>query len=113
MKGLLIDVRYCTGCHSCEMACKAEHQFENKDQCGIKVFQNGPVRIDEHRWQFDFVPVPTSMCDLCAARSEKGKEPSCVVHCQSFALECGEVEELSKRLADGGKIMLYSIDPKQ
>ncbi len=26
-KGLLIDYEYCTGCHSCEVACKQEHGY--------------------------------------------------------------------------------------
>ncbi|MFC1869525.1 hypothetical protein ACFL0H_15530 [Thermodesulfobacteriota bacterium] len=25
--GLLIDYNYCTGCHSCEIACQQEHDF--------------------------------------------------------------------------------------
>ena len=26
-KGLMIDYEYCTGCHSCEIACKQEHRY--------------------------------------------------------------------------------------
>ena len=26
-KGLLINYEYCTGCHTCEVACKQEHGY--------------------------------------------------------------------------------------
>ncbi|RLF04803.1 MAG: oxidoreductase, partial [Thermoprotei archaeon] len=31
--GLLIDYEYCTGCHTCEVACKQEHNLQ-PDQWG-------------------------------------------------------------------------------
>ena len=38
MNGLLIDYNFCTGCHSCEMACKVEHGFaEGCDLCAERV----------------------------------------------------------------------------
>lgn len=39
--GLLIDYELCTGCHSCEVACKEEHDFE-LGRWGIRVFDDGP-----------------------------------------------------------------------
>lgn len=35
-KGLLIDYQWCTGCHSCEMACRKEHGLPD-DEYGIKL----------------------------------------------------------------------------
>ena len=43
--GLLIDYEYCTGCHSCEVACREEHSF-GIGTFGIKVMEDGP-RLDE------------------------------------------------------------------
>ena len=43
--GLLIDYNYCTGCHSCEMACKWEHGL-SQEQFGIKVNMIGPWKTD-------------------------------------------------------------------
>ena len=33
--GLLIDYTWCTGCHSCEMACKVEHGWQAGEANGI------------------------------------------------------------------------------
>lgn len=44
------------------------------------------------------MPVPTDQCDLCAARRELGKVPTCVQHCQSQCLEFGPLDELSQRM---------------
>ena len=55
--GLLINYDYCTGCHSCEVACQQEHDFP-EDKCGIKVTEyvyaalRKPVAID-YLWSFD------------------------------------------------------------
>jgi len=38
--GLLIDTEYCTGCHSCEVACKNEHHIP-RGQWGIKLTEVG------------------------------------------------------------------------
>lgn len=42
--GLLIDYQYCTGCHSCEVACQMEHKLP-VDQWGIKLTEIGPWQI--------------------------------------------------------------------
>ena len=39
--GLLIDYEYCTGCNSCVIACKEEHDYP-VGKWGIRVFDNGP-----------------------------------------------------------------------
>ena len=41
LNGLLIDYNFCTGCHSCEAACKVEHGFQT-GEWGIKLTQIGP-----------------------------------------------------------------------
>ena len=71
--GLLIDNEYCTGCHSCEVACKNEHDLP-LGQWGIKVLELGPWKLmDGKHWEYRYVPVPTSYCDLCADRVEAGE----------------------------------------
>lgn len=96
--GLLINYEYCTGCKSCEMACSVEHGIPI-GKFGIKLEQVGPWQISEKRWQNDCVPVPTDMCDLCAARVAKGKKPTCVKHCQADVMEYGPVDELAAKIA--------------
>ena len=39
--GLLIDYEFCTGCQSCEIACKQEHGF-SVGTWGIRVLDEGP-----------------------------------------------------------------------
>ena len=36
--GLYIDYEWCSGCHSCELACKQEHSLKT-DEWGIRVME--------------------------------------------------------------------------
>jgi len=104
--GLLINYEFCTGCHSCEVACQMEHGFST-DRWGIKIAEIGPWQISEDKWQYDFVPVPTDQCDLCADRTAKGKLPTCVKHCQSLVMSYGTLEELAPHAKGTGKCVLF------
>lgn len=104
-KGLLIDYKYCTGCHTCEVACQKEHDLA-PDQLGIKLNQIGPDQISDRRWQYEFFPSPTDRCDLCAQRVANDKLPSCVKHCQAGCMYYGAVEDLTGKI-DGGKFVLF------
>lgn len=93
--GLFIDYGYCTGCHTCEVACKKEHHLE-KGQWGIHVLQDGPRQKEDGSWEFTYLPLPTSLCDLCSERVGEGRLPMCVHHCHAGVMEFGELEELTK-----------------
>ena len=69
--GLLIDYEFCTGCHACEMACKVEKGL-GEGEWGIKLAQIGPWKLDGDAWEWDYVPLPTQRCDLCAERVAAG-----------------------------------------
>lgn len=102
--GLLIDNEYCTGCHSCEVACKNEHNLP-LGQWGIKVLELGPWQLmDGKRWEYRYVPVPTSYCDLCATRTAEGQDPTCVHHCLASCMEYGPLDELAEKMAEKGKM---------
>lgn len=105
-KGLLIDYNYCTGCHTCEVACQKEHGLA-PDQFGIEIKKIGPDQITDRRWQYDFVPVPTDRCNLCAERTEKGQVPSCVKHCQAGCMSYGDVLDLAAQIT-GDHFALFS-----
>lgn len=105
MKGLLIDYKWCSNCHSCEVACGQEHQIP-VGKWGIKVFQNGPWQADDGRWQHDYIPVPTILCDLCEERVSQGKEPACVQHCLSKCMFYGTQEELEAIASSKGEKVL-------
>lgn len=108
MNGILIDYEYCSGCQSCMMACQVEHNLP-KDQQGVVVTTVGPWTIDAEAdlYQYDNIPLFTDQCDLCAERAEKSKLPSCVKHCLAACLTYGTVEELSKKLSDKPKQILF------
>ena len=103
---LLIDYEYCTGCHTCEVACQQEHSLE-PDKLGIEIKKIGPTYLGNRKWQYDFIPTPTALCDLCSDRVSKGKKPSCVHHCQSNCMEYGTVEDLAKKVTRS-KMVIFS-----
>lgn len=105
-KGLLINYDFCTGCHGCEVACKKEHDLDS-GQFGIKLTQYGPIEYEPEKWDYIYVPVPTSLCDLCEERVSAGKKPSCVKHCSAQVMSYGTVEELSKEVGDRRKCAIF------
>lgn len=110
--GLLIDYEFCTGCHTCEMACKVEHGFA-EGEWGIKLMQNGPTQIGPDEWEFNFIPVPTKRCDLCADRVAEGRLPTCVHHCQALVMEYGPVEELARQIAKSYMVLFVPDGAKR
>jgi len=106
-KGLLIDYEFCTGCHACETACKMELDLP-LGQYGIKIAQDGPRELPDGKWELNYLPMPTSLCDLCEKRVGEGKLPTCVHHCQSACMHYGTVEELSKKMDQKSKTVLFA-----
>ncbi len=94
--GLFIDYEYCSGCNACLTACKMEHNMPESD-FGIRIFQDGPVQYSDGSWHYDYLPMPTDLCDLCADRVADGKLPTCVHHCQNAVMVYGKVEDLAAR----------------
>ncbi len=106
--GLLIDYDWCTGCHTCEVACQMEHSLP-PDQWGIKLTEVGPWEYAPEKWQYAYMPVPTDQCDLCARRTAEGKLPTCVHHCQAQCIHYGPLDELAKKLPGKTKQTLFSL----
>lgn len=94
---MLIDYKYCTGCHSCEIACRQEKQIETQEEWGIKYAEFGPQKLDGV-WYWNYVPVPSTLCDLCVDRIDAGKKPACVHHCLAQCLEVAPLEELAQKM---------------
>ena len=104
-KAMLLDYQWCTGCHSCEMACQMEHGYKD-GRCGIAVTTIGPWDLGNGKYQYDNVIYLTDLCDQCAQRTATGKDPSCVQHCQAHALQFGDVEEMGAKAQEGSKKIL-------
>ena len=104
--GILIDYEYCTGCHTCEVSCKAEHNRPD-GHFGIKLAEIGPWQIDEERWQLKYVPCFTDECVFCPDRISKGKKPACVNNCYTGSMKFGPIEELAKDMNAKRKQVLF------
>jgi Fe-S-cluster-containing dehydrogenase component len=92
-KGLLVDTQYCTGCHSCELACRNEKGLPI-GQWGIKLNQVGPFEVSEDYFIWDYTPMVTELCDLCGKRVAAGEKPACVHNCLAGAIIYGPLDEL-------------------
>ena len=99
---LYIDFEFCSGCHSCEIACRNELELP-LEEWGMKVLEDKPRQHADGSWHWDFMAYPTEKCDLCADRVERGLLPSCVQCCQAKVLEYGTIEECAQKLAEKGK----------
>jgi len=104
--GLLIDYEYCTGCSSCVVSCKEEHNYP-VGKWGIRVLDDGPWEIEDGIFNWNKIPIPTDLCDLCADRTSKGREPICVHHCLANVIRYGTVEELAVQLQKKTKQVLF------
>lgn len=111
MKGILVNYEYCTGCHSCEVACKKILQL-SEGEFGIKLTEVGPYEYeDKHapdKVEWYFAPILTKACDMCETRTAKGKMPMCVQHCQAWCMYYGEVEELAAKIEEGTRWSLLA-----
>ena len=104
---LAIDYEWCSGCHSCEVACRKALDLPS-GQWGIRVLKDGPRQKEDGSWEFNNLPMPTSLCDLCASRTAVGKDPSCVHHCPAHVMHFGTVEEMAKYVAEKPMRVLYT-----
>ena len=107
---ILIDYDFCTGCHSCEIACQQEHDYAvGTNGIVVKEYEyetNGRVRID-------YLPFFTQHCDLCKARRAREPDglPACVRHCQSRCMEFGTSSELAAKLQERPIAALFTHAP--
>jgi len=92
--GLLIDYEWCTGCHSCEVACNQMNNF-GEGRYGIKVFEL-KQKLSDKEMMIDYIPVPTEICNLCLERVDKAQKPACVHSCPADVIKFGPIEYLSK-----------------
>ena len=97
--GMLIDYGNCTNCGTCMIACRKEKALP-LDQWGIKLTEQGPMRLDGGKVMWNFVPVPSDLCDVCADRIEEGRRPSCVVACLGACMVAVPLEDIPAAVAN-------------
>jgi len=110
---ILVNLSRCVGCWTCALACKSCNDLP-EDQWRMHVRTIGAGnRMDEPAGTFpkltmSWMPVYTSKCTLCEARSVRGELPHCVENCPSNALTFGDIEDaaspVSARIAELKKL---------
>ena len=105
-KGIMIDYDYCTGCHTCEVACKQEHDYP-VGRGGIHLCEV-MTELPDKTLRLDYIPFTTAYCDLCAARTAKGELPSCVKHCQASTMYYGTLTELAELMEKKPHSVLFT-----
>ena len=93
---LLIDYEYCTGCHTCQIACAQEYNWP-AGMGGIRV-QEIVQNLPNDEAYLTYIPFPTELCVLCQPRTKKGLEPACVKHCMAECIKYGAVDDLAKEI---------------
>lgn len=71
---LFVDYEWCSGCKSCELACRNEHDIP-RGQWGIRVLEDKPWKMDDGSMNWNYIPVPSALCDLCAAVLSRARSP--------------------------------------
>lgn len=102
--GMLIDYHYCTGCHSCEVACQQENGYD-AGQFGITVTEH--ILQAKKGLMIDYVPFLTDLCNFCLPRVKQGKQPACVKHCLARCMAFGTIDELVDEAKKRPKALLY------
>ena len=102
--GMLIDVHYCTGCHSCEVACEQENHLD-AGQFGVKVTEH--ILNQKQGLMIDYVPYITDLCTGCLGRVAEGKRPSCVKHCLAQCMSFGPIDEIMEEAKNSKKPMIF------
>jgi Fe-S-cluster-containing dehydrogenase component len=103
--GLLIEYHYCTGCHSCEVACQQEHNYP-AGKFGITVTEH--VLETMNGMTIYYLPFPTDLCNLCAHRVKQGEKPACVKHCLASCIHYGSTDQLVREIENRPKTVLYT-----
>lgn len=105
--GMLIDYEYCTGCRTCEVACKQEYKRPAGKLGGVEVeeyihtLQNGKLYITN-------IPHFTKACIFCAGRVKQGLEPACAKHCMAKVLTFGKIDALKNQIPAKRKALLWT-----
>lgn len=65
-------------------------------------------RLPDDNAYLVYLPFPTELCVLCAARTRRGIEPACVKHCMAACIKYGLIEELAKEMGNKPRMVLFS-----
>lgn len=100
---LLLDLDDCTGCFSCEAACRDKHRYGYEEDW-MKVERRDPFLVDGKLRQYHLV---APVLDKCAACYAEDDNPPCVAGCPALALKIGTLSEMAK-LAEDRRCAIYT-----
>ena len=104
---LAIDYEFCSGCHTCEIACQQEHGLA-PDRFGIELTQIGPDELGTSAaGSTSSCRCPPTAATAAPCARRPGKLPSCVQHCQAGCIYVGTLEELADKI-NKKKVALFS-----
>ncbi len=95
---ILINLKRCTGCWTCSLACKVGNKLaEDEWWQHVRTLGSG-TGIDEPGGQYpdlhmSWMPIHTTDCTLCGARTAEGQEPFCTYNCPTKAMTFGDLED--------------------
>jgi len=86
---MVVDLRRCTGCHACAVACKVEHAVPLGE---FRVRVRWMARPEDGTMAF--LPLfDAATCDYGANRRSVGMQPACVAACPTAALIFADAAE--------------------
>ncbi len=102
--GMLLDAQRCTGCYSCQSACREANlvPFEEK---WLEVVRRKPVIVDG---ELNLYHLLAPVLEKCAECVEHQTPPLCVRVCMASCLNVAPVEKLLPLLKNKGKWVLYA-----
>lgn len=103
--GLLIDYEYCTGCHTCQVACAQEYNWP-AGMGGIRVTEI-VQSLPKDKYYLTYLPFPTELCVLCAKRTRKNLKPACAQHCMASVITYGRVDKLAEQMTQKSRMVLW------
>jgi Fe-S-cluster-containing dehydrogenase component len=88
--GMLIDLKRCTGCFSCQTACRETNGY-SYDEYWLQVVRRDPVLVDGELRMYHILAPSLDKCAECVARESP---PLCEKVCMGKALFVAPVEKL-------------------
>jgi molybdopterin-containing oxidoreductase family iron-sulfur binding subunit len=92
---ILVNLKRCTGCWTCSLACKVGNGLEDADfRCLVRTLGSGEgIDRPAGTWpdlHESWMPVWLETCTKCPERMKEGEKPYCVHNCPNGALSFGE-----------------------
>lgn len=89
--GMLLDLDMCTGCYTCQTACRETNHY-GYDEQWMQVIRRDPYFVDGKLRMYHLV---APSLEKCAACYENDPDPLCAKTCSSAALFVGPIDELA------------------